>query len=377
MPNAREDKDRAAVPVYQFGFLAFDQFSFADDTGQSGVERVGAGAARGFCVPGARFWLNPGGPATTTVWVRHGEPAMTHAAADDGRVQPVVAAASPFGTSGARVGLDCRIIARSNRVPDQDHVFHMVSIDDVKVGVIGEIPPDPDLHYTIVAAIDPLPGDALRLLGLNGPIAPDDAPVGPAGWASLFGLAQGTLIDTPDGPRKIEELRVGDLVTTLDNGSQPLRWIGSRAIPREVFLHRPELRPVLFEAAACGNIRPLLVLPGHRMLLHDWRAEVFFGEEQVLIAAKALVNGNTIRQVVPQAQAQVTFCHLLFDRHEVILAEGALFESFHPGKAGLLALDAAQRQEIAALFPHMPLERRRAAFPIVGPAEARMLALPG
>ncbi|MFN6924712.1 MAG: Hint domain-containing protein [Tabrizicola sp.] len=300
---------------------------------------------------------------------------MTQAAADDGRVQPVVAAGSPFGTPGARVAVECRIIARSNRVPQQDHVFHTVGIGDVKVGMIGEIPPDPDLHYTIIAAIDPRPGDALRLLGLNGPIAPDDAPVGPAGLASLFGLAHGTLIDTPDGPRKIEELRVGDLVTTLDNGSQPLRWTGSRAIPREVFLRRPELRPVLFEAAACGNTRPLLVLPGHRMLLHDWRAEVFFGEDQVLIAAKALVNGSTIRQVVPHAQA--TFCHLLFDRHEVILAEGALSESFHPDQAGLAALEAAQRQEIAALFPHMPLERRRAAFPVVGPAEARVLALPG
>jgi hypothetical protein len=111
------------------------------------------------------------------------------------------------------------------------------------------------------------------------------------------------------------------------------------------------------------------------MLLTDWRAEVYFGEDSVLIAAKALENGTTIRQVVPEEG--VVYCHLLFDRHEILITEGALSESFHPGEIGLGALDQAQRREIEALFPALMLESRRAAYPIVRHADARVLRLPG
>jgi len=190
---------------------------------------------------------------------------------------------------------------------------------------------------------------------------------------TLACFTHGTLIETPDGPRLIETLVPGDLVTTLGNGSQHLRWVGTRHLsPRDMLL-RADLRPVLFEAGSFGNSRALMVSPQHRMLLNDWRAEVYFGEDEVLIAAKALVNGKTVRQVVPEGG--VVYCHLLFAQHEVILAEGALSESFHPGEIGLGALDNAQRQEIEALFPDLEFTDWRAAFPIVRNAEARALPL--
>jgi hypothetical protein len=187
-------------------------------------------------------------------------------------------------------------------------------------------------------------------------------------FEDLACFTHGTLVDTPDGPRLIEDLQPGDLVTTMDNGSQPVRWIGSRKLTRDDLQLRPQFRPVLFETGAIGNARPLLVSQQHRMLLNDWRAQVYFGEDQVLVAAKAMINGKTIRQVLPEDG--VTYCHLLFDRHEIILAEGALSESFHPGEMGLGALDAEQRREIEALFPDLPLDTRRPAFPIVRASEA-------
>ena len=213
------------------------------------------------------------------------------------------------------------------------------------------------------------PPDALQAGVTYVVVGAQDGPSIP--FASLACFTYGTLIDTPSGARLIEELDAGDLVTTLCNGSQPLRWVGSRQVAQAEMLANPALRPVLFEVGAVGNSRPLLVSPQHRMLLNDWRAQVYFGQDQVLIAAKSLVNGKTIRQVLPEAG--VTYCHLLFDRHEVILAEGALSESFHPGEQGLDALDEAQRREIDALFPALSLEARRAAFPIVRPSEARAI----
>ena len=183
----------------------------------------------------------------------------------------------------------------------------------------------------------------------------------------LAAFARGTLIDTPDGPRPVEELAAGDAVTTLANGSRPLRWVGRRRVEPVEMLAHPGLRPVVFTPGTVGNARALSVSPQQRMLIDDWRAEVFFGEDRVL------VDDQSACLVLPSGG--VEYVLLLCDRHEVILAEGALSESFHPGSTGLAALDPAQRAEVAAIIPEEALQRRRAAFPIVRHAEARALRL--
>ena len=49
----------------------------------------------------------------------------------------------------------------------------------------------------------------------------------------------------------------------------------------------------------------------------------------------------------------VTYLHILFDRHEVILADNAWSESFQPGDRTLGCLDADQRDELCKLFPDL------------------------
>ena len=154
----------------------------------------------------------------------------------------------------------------------------------------------------------------------------------------------GTLIATPGGQRPVEELEPGDLVLTLDNGPQPLRWIGGRTVSG-----MGDFAPIRFRRGALGNRRALLVSPQHRMLVRSWKAELWFGTEEVLVAAKHLVNDTNVR---PEPVERVRYVHLLFDQHEVIRAEGAWTESFHPG-AHILAEDAEMRAEIEALFPEL------------------------
>lgn len=193
-----------------------------------------------------------------------------------------------------------------------------------------------------------------------------EAPLG-----ALAALTAGTRIDTPDGPRPVEALAAGDLVSTLANGSRPLSWVGRRRVaPVELAAH-PGLRPIAFAQGAAGNGRALRVSPLQRMLIDDWRAEVYFGEDRVLVAAQALVDDAAVQVTLPPEG--VEYVVLLCDRHEVILAEGALVESFHPGETGLDGLPPDARAEIAALFPEAELIRRRAAFPIVRNSEARAL----
>ena len=132
-------------------------------------------------------------------------------------------------------------------------------------------------------------------------------------------FTQGTLIDTPKGPKPIEALREGDLVITHDNAAQPLRWVGQRTV-----LAEGPFAPIRFETGAIGNTRPLEVSPEHRMLVSNFAVELLFGESEVFIPAKALLNG---RDVMRRTGGDVTYFHLLFDAHEVVYAEGAPSES--------------------------------------------------
>lgn len=132
---------------------------------------------------------------------------------------------------------------------------------------------------------------------------------------------RGAIIAVPAGLIAVEDLAIGDLVVTVDHGPQPLRWIGQA----EARGHGP-LAPAVIEAGAMGNARTLAVSQQHRMLVRDSRAQLWFAKPEVLVAAKHLVNGTTIR-IAPQGS--VTYLHLAFDTHEVIFAEGIPAESLH------------------------------------------------
>lgn len=158
-------------------------------------------------------------------------------------------------------------------------------------------------------------------------------------------FTSGTSIRTQSGEVFIEDLTKGDMVLTVDHGYQPIRWIGSskRAATGD-------LAPILIRKGALGNDRDLRVSPQHRMLLQGWKAELLFGETEVLATAKSLINDHSIIRV---EGGEVEYFHMLFDTHEIIWAEGALSESFHPGEQGWKALDEPTRSEILDLFPQL------------------------
>lgn len=167
-------------------------------------------------------------------------------------------------------------------------------------------------------------------------------------------LARGTLVDTPAGPVPVETLEPGDLVRTLDGPPRPLRWVGHRRVSAAELTADPSLRPIRIAKGALGRNAPrrdLVVSPQHRVLVRDWRAQLLFGEDQVLAPAKALVDDWRIR--VDPACAGVEYFHLLFDDHQVIFTEGAPTESFHPGHYSLGGMAEATRRELLRLFPEL------------------------
>ncbi|MEJ2021559.1 MAG: Hint domain-containing protein, partial [Maritimibacter sp.] len=136
-----------------------------------------------------------------------------------------------------------------------------------------------------------------------------------------------------------------DLVLTHDNGAQPVRWIGSRRIAAE-----GPLAPIRISANTFGQHRELLVSPQHRVLIRDALAELLFGDDEVLIAAKDLVNDLTVR---PQVGGEVEYVHILFDKHEVVFSEGLATESFLPGPQTTKSFERAVIEEICEIFPEL------------------------
>lgn len=162
----------------------------------------------------------------------------------------------------------------------------------------------------------------------------------------LICFTPGAMIRCLGSLRAIETLKVGDLVLTRDNGMQPIRWIGSTTVKAV-----GAFAPIRLRKGAVPDLTAdLLVSPQHRMLIRGYRAELLFGEREVLASAKHMVDGKFV--TVEEVET-VTYIHMLFDQHEVVYANGAETESYYPASYGLGCVAPAAREELFAIFPEL------------------------
>lgn len=167
----------------------------------------------------------------------------------------------------------------------------------------------------------------------------------------------GTRILTEEGLKPVETLAEGDLIVTLDDGPQPLRWIGRRVVPAT-----GDFAPIRISQGALGEHNDLLVSPQHRVLIQDMFAELLFGEPEVLVAAKHLVNDLSIRR---EEGGEVEYVHLLFDKHQVIYSEGLATESFLPGPQTTGSFEEELVDEICSIFPEIDPDTGQGYSPAV------------
>ena len=179
-------------------------------------------------------------------------------------------------------------------------------------------------------------------------------------WSDTDGVAytevvcftNGTQIETAEGSANIEELNAGDLVKTVDNGFLPIQWISSTKIGIADQINDPSVWPVLIRKGALGPNTPCCdtrVSPQHRVLYSGWKAELLFGELEVLIPAKALVQiglGEIDISLKP-----VTYVHVLLEHHEVLIGDGLESESLMPHGQARNWLSVDQRRELDKLVP--------------------------
>lgn len=231
--------------------------------------------------------------------------------------------------------------------PADNITFYVVVSDGDQVGFITDAPLTPGQTYDIIAT------------DTNSPSVP---------YTNLFVcFARGTGIRTARGALPVEQITPGTLIQTADNGLRPVCWVAKRRAPGT-----GTGAPVVVQPGVLGNARRLVVSQQHRLLVtavnrHGQRLER-------LVAAKALVGQPG---VALDPCAQVEYIHLLFDRHELLFAEGAPAESLLPGPMALAALGARARRHLTAALPELvrhPATEDNAARTILRPGQWRRAA---
>lgn len=175
----------------------------------------------------------------------------------------------------------------------------------------------------------------------------------------------GTRIRTPEGERAIEELKIGDLVDTVDHGPQRIKWIGVSSYDEADLTENPKLRPIVVSARVFGAERDLVVSRQHAFLLP---------EEDVLARAIQLVKMNVPGVRIAHGRKRVTYHHIMFEQHELIYSEGIATESMYPGPQALMSLCPAAMEDLLGVFPEFAdITTREEAELAYGPTAREMV----
>ncbi|MGH1368857.1 MAG: Hint domain-containing protein [Maritimibacter sp.] len=213
---------------------------------------------------------------------------------------------SGLGTPGAPVFLDSLVTFMD---PDGETLEALVLVEvDAPTGTISEVYLHPlgAIHaktpYTLVTIDTQSARERLA-------------------QSASVSFTRSTHITMADGRQKpIEDLVVGDKVLTRDSGPQEVRWVGMQTLRAT-----GAFAPVMIEKGALNNTRALTVSPNHRLFIYQRFDALGTGKKELLVKAGLLVNGTS---VVQNPGGYVDYVQVLFDKHEIIYAEGIASETF-------------------------------------------------
>lgn len=163
-------------------------------------------------------------------------------------------------------------------------------------------------------------------------------------------FARGTLIRTPTGDVPVEALRPGQMVLNAEGKRIRLRWMSHRGLSAAELMLEPGHRPVCIPEDYFGPGQPyrdLWLSPQHKVVVGGWQTELLFLQSEVFVAAKHIAAAT---EQAHGAQNGVEYFHLLFDRHEVVIANGLPSESLFPGDVAIASLTCEAREDLDRLL---------------------------
>lgn len=235
---------------------------------------------------------------------------------------------------------------------------------------VGTLIDMPEIARPLLMFADGMPPVDLPLWVAEGVVGQGPATLIRAPAEGVVCFTPGTRLETPDGPQLVEDLVAGDRVITKDAGAQEIMWVGEKRVSGARLYATPDLRPVRIREGALSAGRPdgdLIVSPDHRMLVTGAAALALWGEKEVFVAARDLIDDHGITR--DMAAKSVTYIHLMLPDHHVLVANGVETESFHPGAADLDAIPDGERLRLFDVLPD--LEYDPEAF---GPMSRRVLS---
>lgn len=220
--------------------------------------------------------------------------------------------------------------------------------------------PDASDEWIAIVATSPTDTDGTGFMMSDNPISPGDlfntfdvmnsdseftVPKG------VVCFTNGTRIRAEQGDVPVEELAVGDLVWTKQNGLRPILWLKSRDIETAALKKDTSLRPIKIAAGSLGSNLPkrdLIVSQQHRVMVEGKIAERMFGSAQVLIAAKFLLDIDGVEIVT--ADKPFSYIHFACENHEIVLVEGAHSETLYLGDQAVHAFTEQEQDELFKIF---------------------------
>ena len=297
-------------------------FAAADLFVTAGANLGDGMAERDELCPGDIYELEPGAAPLRLALAR------PQAGAPPAR-QQLVAPGSEVGKPGDPVILSARLTMMA---PDGQKV-DLVLLRHRAAGraaqsalyVLPLTPIAPRTEYTLLAAEDP-PED-LRLSDLI-----------------CLSFHRGTRIALASGAQiEIENLTPGTRVLTRDHGPQPVRWIG-----RTTLRARGAFAPVVIARGTLGNEADLIVGPHHRLFLYRRDRLPGVAAAELLVQAQHLVDGEAVFR---REGGFAEYFSLVFDRHEIIYAEGIPVESLMVNEATVAALPQELAEAVRQNLP--------------------------
>ncbi len=187
------------------------------------------------------------------------------------------------------------------------------------------------------------------------------------------GFAPDILIETESGPVAAKDITTSHRVMTLKHGFRPVLWAGRDLCHYTNTEGDAPIRLGAEFATVSHTGRNLMFAPGQHLLLRNGQNDLLFNSNEVLVQASDLVQFCGITEA--RQRYAVNWVQLLFDRVEIIKADGIWTESMVPDMGALRQNKWALATSIDAYVPQLRYEHGRAAYartlPVLNRKEVR------